>query len=62
MEFSWAWVVLGIVAWGLGSVVVFALFSMARDQDRAARRAEKRLIPYSDVTLTHVPTITADTR
>jgi hypothetical protein len=52
MELSWGWVVLGLVIWALGAVFVFALFSMARDQDRAARHAEHRLVPYSDVTIT----------
>jgi hypothetical protein len=54
MELSWGWILLGLVLWGLGSIFVFALCSMARDQDRAARHEEKRIIPYSDVTITHL--------
>lgn len=52
MEFSFGWVVLGLVIWVLGSIFVFALLSMARDQDRAARHEEHRMVPYSDVTIT----------
>jgi sensor domain CHASE-containing protein len=54
MELSWGWIVLGLVIWALGAVFVFALFSMARDQDRAARHEEHRLVPYSDVTITRI--------
>jgi hypothetical protein len=54
MELSLGWILLGLVLWGLGSIFVFALFSMARDQDRAARHEEKRIVPYSDVTITQM--------
>ena len=39
---------------GLGVAVIFlyALLKTAYDNDRAARRAEKELLPYSDVTVT----------
>ena len=47
------WIVLGIVGWVLGLVVVLTLFRMSGDQDRAARHEQKRLDPYSDVTITH---------
>ena len=47
------WIVLGVVGWGLGLVIVLTLFRMAGDQDRAARHEQKRLDPYSDVTITH---------
>jgi len=46
------WVLLGLVGWALGLVVVLALFRMSGDQDRAARHEQKRLDPYSDVTIT----------
>lgn len=46
------WIVLGLVGWALGLVLVLALFRMSGDQDRAARHEEKRLDPYSDVTIT----------
>ena len=47
------WIVLGLVGWALGLVIVLTLFRMAGDQDRAARHEQKRLDPYSDVTITH---------
>lgn len=46
------WIVLGLVGWALGLIVVLTLFRMAGDQDRAARHEQKRLDPYSDVTIT----------
>jgi hypothetical protein len=46
-------IVLGIVGWVLVQLGALVLMRMSSDQDRAARHAEKRLIPYSDVTLTH---------
>ena len=46
-------IVLGIVGWVLVQMVVLVLMRMSSDQDRAARHAEKLLIPYSDVTVTH---------
>jgi len=49
---SLSWVLLGLVAWAFGLAVVLALFRMAGDQDRAARHEQKRLDPYSDVTIT----------
>ena len=49
---SLAWVLLGLVGWAFGLVVVLALFRMSGDQDRAARHEQKRLDPYSDVTIT----------
>jgi len=49
---SLSWVLLGLVGWGLGLVVVLALFRMSGEQDRAARHEQKRLDPYSDVTIT----------
>jgi len=47
-----SWIMLGVVGWALGLIVVMTLFRMAGDQDRAARHEEKRLDPYSDVTIT----------
>ena len=46
------WIVLGLVGWALGLIIVLTLFRMAADQDRAARHEQKRLDPYSDVTIT----------
>lgn len=48
------WIVLGIIAWALGLLVVLALLRMSGDQDRAARHAQKRLDPYSDITITQL--------
>ena len=49
---SLGWILLGLVGWALGLVVVLALLRMSGDQDRAARHEQKRLDPYSDVTIT----------
>ena len=49
---SLSWILLGLVGWAFGLVVVLAIFRMAGDQDRAARHEQKRLDPYSDVTIT----------
>ena len=46
------WIVLGLVGWALGLVFVLALMRMSADQDRAARHEQKRMDPYSDVTIT----------
>ena len=51
-EMNLGWILLGIVGWALGLVVVLTLFRMSGDQDRAARHEQKRLDPYSDVTIT----------
>jgi len=45
-------ILLGLAAWAIGFGVVLALFRMSGDQDRAARHAEKRLDPFSDVEIT----------
>ena len=45
-------ILLGVVGWALGLAVVLALFRMSGDQDRAARHAEKRFNPFSDVEIT----------
>jgi hypothetical protein len=47
-----SWIVLGVVGWVLGLIVVLVLMRIAGDQDRAARREEKRMDPFSDVTIT----------
>ena len=48
------WILLSLIFWALGLVALLALFRMAGDQDRAARHSEKRLDPYSDVTITQL--------
>jgi hypothetical protein len=46
------WILLGLAGWVLGLIVVLALMRMAGDQDRAARHHQKRIAPFSDVTIT----------
>jgi hypothetical protein len=46
-------ILLAVVAWAFASAFVLVLCRMSGDQDREARRAEKDLIPHSDVTVTH---------
>jgi hypothetical protein len=48
------WIVLLVVIWALGVTLALVLFRMASDQDRAARRCERRLFPESDVPITHM--------
>lgn len=43
---------LGLAGWAVGFAIVLALFRMSGEQDRAARHAEKRLDPFSDVEIT----------
>ena len=45
-------ILLGLIGWALGLAIVLVLFRMSGDQDRAARHAEKRLDPFSDVEIT----------
>ncbi len=45
-------IIVGVIGWTLGLVIVLTLFRMSGDQDRAARHAEKRLDPFSDVEIT----------
>ena len=52
MTMSIGWIVLGLVGWGFGLLVTLALFRMSGDQDRNARHEQKRMDPYSDVTIT----------
>lgn len=47
-------ILLGLVAWGLASLFVLILMRMAGDQDRAARREQQRMIPYSDEAVTSI--------
>jgi hypothetical protein len=46
------WIVLVLDFWAIGLLFVMVLMRMAGNQDRAARHAQKRLDPYSDVTIT----------
>ena len=45
-------VLLGVVGWLLGLLFVLVLMRRAGDQDRAARHKQKRLDPFSEVTIT----------
>jgi NADH:ubiquinone oxidoreductase subunit K len=45
-------ILLGLVGWAIGLGIVLVLFRMSSDQDRAARHAEKRLDPFSNVEIT----------
>jgi len=45
-------ILLALAAWAVGFAIVLALFRMSGNQDRAARHAEKRLDPFSDVEIT----------
>ena len=49
-------ILLVFVGWTLGLLFVLILMRMAGDQGRSARRHQKRLDPYSDVTITYLGT------
>ena len=49
---SLGWILLAVVGWLLGALFVLVLMRMAGDQERAARHEQKRLDPFSDVTIT----------
>ncbi len=51
---SLSWIVLGLAGWALGLLGVLILMRMAGEQDRAARHEQKRLDPYSEVTITNL--------
>jgi hypothetical protein len=46
------WILLGILSWVFGFLFVMILMRMAGDEDRDARHGEKRLDPFSDVSIT----------
>ena len=52
MDFTW--IVVGLVGWALALLFVLLVMRMAARQDRAARHGEKKLNPFSDVTITKV--------
>jgi len=47
-----SWILLGLIGWAIGLFVLLILMRMAGTEDRAARHAQKRLDPFSDVTIT----------
>ena len=47
-------IALAIVFWALGMTLAIILMRMAGDQDRAARHSEKKLFPFSDVSITRM--------
>jgi hypothetical protein len=55
-QMNLSWILLGLVGWTLGFLFVLVLMRMSGDQDRSARRHQKRLDPYSDVTITNLAT------
>ena len=48
------WIIVGLAGWALALVFVLLLMRMSAQQDRAARHSEKKLDPFSDVTITQV--------
>ena len=51
---TFTWIVVGLAGWALALVFVLLLMRMAGQQDRAARHGEKKLDPFSDVTITEL--------
>jgi len=47
-----SWLLLAAVGIALLALFVYVLLRMAGTQDRAARHSEKKLDPFSDVTIT----------
>ena len=43
---DFAWIVVGLAGWALALVFVLLLMRMAGQQDRAARRSERKLDPF----------------
>ena len=46
------WVLLGLVGGGLVLLLTMTLMRISGEEDRAARHAQRRIDPYSDVTIT----------
>jgi hypothetical protein len=46
------WILFGLACCAFGLVLLIALMEMAGREDRAARHQEKRMDPWSDVTIT----------
>ena len=46
------WILFGLACCAFGLVLLMALMEMAGREDRAARHHEKRMAPWSDVTIT----------
>jgi hypothetical protein len=46
------WITIAAIALGISWLVTFTLLKMANENDRAARHAERKLVPFSDVTVT----------
>ena len=55
-------ILVGLLGWGLGLLFVLVLMRVAGDQNRAARREQKRIDPRSDVTITQPDGPTTDRR
>jgi len=46
------WVLLAIIFGSLGALLIMVLLRIANEEDRSARRVQRRMDPYSDVTVT----------
>jgi len=46
------WALLAIIFGSLGALLLIVLFRIADEEDRSARRVQRRMDPYSDVTVT----------
>ena len=49
-----SWILLGLIGWAVALLLILILMRMSGAQDRAARHEQKRLDPFSDVTITKV--------
>jgi len=48
------WILVGLALWIVGFGFVMALMRMAGDEDRDARRVERRLYPFADLRITQL--------
>jgi hypothetical protein len=46
------WILLGLVGWGILTLITYTLMRMSADQARDARHEEGRFYPYGDDTVT----------
>ena len=47
-----AWTLLALVFGALGVLLIVVLLRIANEEDRTARRTQRRIDPFSDVTVT----------
>lgn len=48
----WMWWAIGLGGWAFGLACLFTLMQVSHREDHTARKHEKRLDPYSNVTVT----------